>query len=77
MVCAISCKKPCGVDRVRDHDHITGEYRGMAHKKCNLEEGKKNTKHYRVPVVFHNLKNYDGHLIIQNVGDYTSKISGR
>jgi hypothetical protein len=69
------CKKPCGEDRVRDHDHITGEYRGMAHNFCNLEEGKKNTEHYKIPVVFHNLKNYDGHLIIQNVGDHTSKIS--
>ena len=69
------CKKPCGEDRVRDHDHITGEYRGMAHNFCNLEEGKKNTRNYKIPVVFHNLKNYDGHLIIQNVGDHTSKIS--
>jgi hypothetical protein len=69
------CKKPCGDDRVRDHDHITGEYRGMAHNKCNLEEGKKNTRNYKIPVVFHNLKNYDGHLIIQNVGEHTSKIS--
>ena len=25
--------------------------------------------------MFHNLKNYDGHLIIQNVGEHTSKIS--
>ena len=68
------CKKPCGDDRVRDHDHITGKYRGRAHNKCNLEEGKKNTRRYKVPVIFHNLKNYDGHLIIQNVGEHTSKI---
>ena len=68
------CQKLCGEDRVRDHDHITGEYRGPAHSKCNLEEGKKNTRRYKVPVIFHNLKNYDGHLIIQNVGEHTSKI---
>ena len=35
----------------------------------------KNTRHYKIPVVFHNLKNYNGHLIIQNVGEHTSKIS--
>jgi hypothetical protein len=58
MVCAISVKKPCEDDRVRDHDHITGEYRGMAHDKCDLEEGKQNTRNYKTPVVFHNLKNY-------------------
>jgi hypothetical protein len=58
------CKKACGDDRVRDHDHLNGEYRGMAHNKCNLEEGKKNTRNYKIPVVFHNLKNYDGQFII-------------
>eukprot|EP01050_Picozoa_sp_SAG11_P019608 SAG11_NODE_3154_length_2644_cov_3.422004_5_plen_104_part_00 len=35
-------------------------YRGAAHSKCNLKEGKKNTKQYKIPVFFHNLKNYDG-----------------
>ena len=23
-------------DEVRDHDHLTGKYRGAAHNKCNL-----------------------------------------
>ena len=53
------CKKVCGDDKVRDHDHITGEYRGPAHSNCNLEEGKKNTRRYKIPVIFHNLKNYE------------------
>ncbi len=47
--------------RVRDHDHRTGEFRGPAHHKCNI--------HYFnnrfLPVVFHNLRGYDGHLIIK------------
>eukprot|EP01050_Picozoa_sp_SAG11_P034405 SAG11_NODE_12145_length_719_cov_143.916129_1_plen_217_part_10 len=71
-VCCHFCQKPCGDDRVKDHDHITGDYRGPAHSKCNIEEGKKNTRRYKIPVIFHNLKNYDGHLIIQNVGNHTS-----
>ena len=30
------CSKPLGEDRVRDHCHITGIYRGDAHSICNL-----------------------------------------
>ena len=39
-----------------------------------MEEGKQNTRRYVIPVFFHNLKNYDGHLIIKSVGQYCSKI---
>ena len=44
---------------VRDHDHITGLYRGAAHNKCNLalRPGK------NIPVVIHNFRGYDSHLI--------------
>ena len=46
--------------RVRDHDHLTGAFRGAAHTWCNIN--------YRytskLPIVFHNLKNFDSHLIV-------------
>lgn len=61
-------------DRVRDHCHLTGKYRGAAHSKCNLLEGNRNTRNYKIPVLFHNLKNYDGHLIISKVGEHVSKL---
>ena len=39
------CKKPLnGDNKVRDHDHLSGKYRGAAHSKCNIEEGKANVK---------------------------------
>lgn len=63
------CKKELGKKRDRDHDHITGKYRGASCPTCNKEEGKKNTKNLKIPVFFHNLKNYDGHLIIKGLND--------
>ena len=50
--------------RVRDHCHMTGRYRGSAHQSCNLNF--KVTK--KIPVVFHNLRGYDGHFIMQQIG---------
>ena len=52
------------LDKVRDHCHLTGRYRGAAHNKCNLAI--RNPKF--VPVVFHNLEGYDSHLFIKNLG---------
>ena len=58
------CKKDSNDDKVRDHCHFTGRYRGAAHNSCNLEY--KKPKY--IPVVFHNLSNYDSHLFIKNLG---------
>ena len=55
-----------GEDKVRDHCHVTGLYRGAAHNKCNLNH--KLT--WKIPVVFHNLRGYDSHLIMQEIGKF-------
>ena len=39
-------------NKVRNHDHITGKYRGSAHWSCNINL--KLTE--KVPVIFHNLR---------------------
>ena len=51
---------------VRDHCHFTGQYRGPAHKSRNLKL-KIKPGVTKIPVVFHNLKGYDSHLIMQKI----------
>ena len=58
------CKEDLDNDKVRDHCHFTGRYRGAAHNSCNLRYRKPNF----IPVVFHNLNGYDTHLFIKNLG---------
>ena len=55
------------MNKVRDHCHITGKYRGAAHQHCNLKWSLSSEK-MKIPVVFHNLKGYDCHLIMQKLG---------
>jgi len=49
---------------VKDHNHMTGRYRRAAHNECNFKL-KQNAKTAPIPVIFHNLKGYDGHLLMQ------------
>ena len=57
--------------KVRDNCHITGKFRGFTHRDCNINVKKKNQK---IPVVFRNLKNYDSHLIMQELGKFNFEI---
>ena len=50
-------------DRVRDHCHFTGRYRGAACNICNLKYRKPNN----ISVFFHNLTGYDSHLFIKKL----------
>ena len=53
--------------KVRDHCHITGKYRGPL---CHICNGRLRLKRRILPVVFHNFKGYDGHLICkQAIGE--------
>ena len=60
------CKKEFGEneEKVKDHCHYTGRYRGAVHNECNLKYRKPDF----TPVIFHNLSGYDSHLFIKNLG---------
>ena len=50
-------------EKVRDHCHISGKFGGAAHWNCNI-----NLKiDKKFPVIFHNLKGYDSHLIFKEL----------
>ena len=56
--------------KVRDHCHYSGKYRGAAHSLCNLQ--------YKIPsyipVVFHNLAGYHTHMFIKELAKHGSKM---
>ena len=50
-------------EKVRDHCHVTGKFRGAGYRNfnANLQLTKK------FPVIFHNLRGYDSHLIFSEL----------
>ena len=66
------CKKIINNDeeKVRDHCHVTGKFRGAAHRNCkaNLQLTQK------APVIFHNLRGYDSHLTFNEIDKFNLKI---
>ena len=65
-------KKNYSMTKVRDHCHFTGRYRGPAHQKCNLLLRRLKF----VPVIFHNLKGYDSHFLVNAFRGLSEEIGG-
>ena len=60
---------------VRDHCHFSGQFRGPTHQQCNLDyQIEKST--YKLPIVFHNFRGYDTHLLFQKIKRKHGKIDG-
>ena len=67
-VCYI-CKKPflkspLGRRKACDHDHMTGKYLGAACNGCNIN---RRPDRQKIPLFFHNGRNYDTHLLIREI----------
>ena len=60
------CNQKIIKDKVRDHCHITGKFRGSAHKECNS----KLRIPRKLPIIFHNLEGYDGHIIFKELNNF-------
>ena len=56
---------------VRDHCHLTGRFRGLAHNNCDLNTRKARTSF--VPILFHNFSGYDCHLIFEKLINMATK----
>ena len=61
------CGFELGDDHVRDHCHLTGKFRGAAHNECDYSFTG------RIPVILHDLRGYDSHLIMQGIGKLKDK----
>ena len=69
-ICHI-CSRELKEDKVRDHCHFTGKYRGAAHNSCNIRCRKPRV----LPVIFHNFQGYDAHLFIKQLATLSGELN--
>ena len=61
------CEREILSDKVEDHCHLTGKYRGPAHSKCYINVTQKQSN--SIPFIFHNFSNYDCHMFFKKLVD--------
>ena len=61
------CEKEIIFDRISDHCHLTGKYRGPAHNICNINVNQKDSNF--IAFVFHIFSNYDCHMFFKKLVD--------
>ena len=57
--------------QVRDHCYIRGKYRNSPHRDRNI----KVKFNHEISIAFYNLKDYESHTIIQELGKFNFKIN--
>ena len=65
------CKEELNTDKEKDHCHVTGKFRGAAHKKCNI----KLRIPRNLPIIFHNLPGLDGHIIFKELNSFEAGVA--
>ena len=61
------CEKEKNSDKVRDHCHLTGKFRGPAHSICNVNVTQQQTN--IIQFIFHNCSNYHCHVFFKRLVD--------
>ena len=56
-------------EKLRDHCHVTGKFRGTAHQSCKI-----NLQSNKNPVIFHKLIDYNSHSIFCQFNKFDVKI---
>ena len=64
------CRKEFTKNKIREHNHLNGKFRGAACQSCNTKEGR-DTK--TIPIFIHNGSGYDFHFLIQEIVKYANK----
>ena len=64
------CKQELNMDKVRDHCHVTGRFRGAAHKNCNINLRLRR----KLLIIFHNLQGYGGYIIFKELNNFNVDI---
>ena len=67
-----ACGQKLNDDKVRDHDHFTGRYRGALHSECNL---RLRQQPFSIPVFAHNMSGYDSHMFVKLLGETEGEVS--
>ena len=67
-----ACGQKLKGDKVRDHCHFTGRYRGALHSECNL---KLRQKPFSIPVFAHNMSGYDSHMFVKLLAESEGEVS--
>ena len=67
-----ACGRKLKDDRIRDHCHFTGRYRGALHSQCNL---KLRQRPFTIPVIAHNMSGYDSHMFVKMLAETEGEVS--
>ena len=54
------------LNKGRDHDHLSGYFRGAAHARCNIRM----RQTVKIPIFFHNFRGYDAHHIVTGLKQF-------